>query len=316
MIPLHSMHCANIVQDALLPNRFCQDPYGFCPWDPQAERILSVCCSNFDIGKYFWIISFNIFDTSKPKNKYFPGSTSVQILFSTRTVLGKEQAKSLPSGFALAFDRHAKPFASSFDAYSSSWTSGISCSLLFKFITNLFDPWEILTQEWVLSLLKDIILISTPYSPCKQQVATSNTAQFGCSLGSILLVVMTLHLLEEYFQDKPLYWIVSNLQCLSSWISVRSPQHSEILHSFRIYSIYLVVTTSQFALHIVGIEIFEMLGHHSPKKLMSWSHWARLIAPSPYQVALIDRERVRILHTCLRLLRKDWAGLQKQLCEK
>ena len=51
----------------------------------------------------------------------------------------------------------------------------ISVSLLFKFITNLFDPWEILTQEWVLSLFKDIILISTPYLPCKQQGATSKT---------------------------------------------------------------------------------------------------------------------------------------------
>ena len=38
---------------------------------------------------------------------------------------------------------------------SSSWHSGISVSLLFKFITNLFDPWEILTEEWVLSLFKD-----------------------------------------------------------------------------------------------------------------------------------------------------------------
>ena len=26
-----------------------QDPYGFCPWDPHAETILSVCCSNFDL---------------------------------------------------------------------------------------------------------------------------------------------------------------------------------------------------------------------------------------------------------------------------
>ena len=43
------MLCACIVQDAVLPSRSCQDPYGFCPWDPQAERILSVCCSNFDL---------------------------------------------------------------------------------------------------------------------------------------------------------------------------------------------------------------------------------------------------------------------------
>ena len=48
-------------------------------------------------------------------------------------------------------------------------------SLLFESITNLFDPWEILTQEWVLSPLRDQSLISTPYLPCKQLVVTSNT---------------------------------------------------------------------------------------------------------------------------------------------
>ena len=32
---------------------------------------------------------------------------------------------------------------------------------------TLFDPWEIMTQEWVLSLFKDHIQISTPYLPCK-----------------------------------------------------------------------------------------------------------------------------------------------------
>ena len=73
--------------------------------------------------------------------------------------------------------------------------SGISCSLFFKFITNLFDPWEILTQEWVLPLFTDEILISTPYLPCKQQVATSNTGPilvfpwihpFGCDASSSL----------------------------------------------------------------------------------------------------------------------------------
>ena len=37
-----SMFCACIVQDAVLPNRSCQDPYVLFPWDPLAERILSV----------------------------------------------------------------------------------------------------------------------------------------------------------------------------------------------------------------------------------------------------------------------------------
>ena len=62
--------------------------------------------------------------------EYCPGSTSTQLLFSIGTVLGEEPAGSLLCGFAFAFDRHAKSFA----------TSGISYSLLFKFVTNLFDP--------------------------------------------------------------------------------------------------------------------------------------------------------------------------------
>ena len=142
-------------------------------------------------------------------------------------------------------------------------------------------------------------------------------AQFWCFLGSNLSVVMLLLFLEECIHDKPLYWnCVRDLQCLSSWNTVHSPQHSEILHPYKIYSVCLVVTAFQFVLHIVGIENFDTPGHHSPKKLMSSSHWAWLIAPSPYQVALIYREGIRILHTFPRLLRKDWAGLQKQLCEK
>ena len=107
------------------------------------------------------------FDTSQSEKECFPGSISVQVLLPIGTVLGEDPAGSLLCGFASAFDRHAKSFLSSFNAYSSSWPSGISVSLLFKFITNLFDPWEILTQEWALSLFKDIILTSTPYLPCK-----------------------------------------------------------------------------------------------------------------------------------------------------
>ena len=119
-----------------------------------------------------WI---NFFDTAKSETEYSPGSTSVQILSPTGIVLVKEPADSRLCGFASAFDRHAKSLAFNFNAYSSNCTSEVSCSLLFKFVTNLFKPWEILTQEWELSLFMYIILISTPYLPCMQQVATSNT---------------------------------------------------------------------------------------------------------------------------------------------
>ena len=90
-------------------------------------------------------------------------------------VLVEGPAGSLLCGFAAAFDRHAKSLASYFNAYSLNWTCEVSCSLLFKFVTNLFRPWEILTQEWELSSFIDITLIPTPYLPCRQQVATSNT---------------------------------------------------------------------------------------------------------------------------------------------
>ena len=82
-----------------------------------------------------WI---NIFDMSWSESEYSLGSTSVQVLFPIGIVLGKEPASSLLCGFALAFDRHAKSFTSNFNAYSSSCISEVSCSMLFKFITNFF----------------------------------------------------------------------------------------------------------------------------------------------------------------------------------
>ena len=82
-------------------------------------------------------------------------------------------------GFASAFDRLAKASTFDFNAYSSNCISEVSCSLsswslLFKFVTKLFKPWE-MTHEWELSLFIDSILISTPNLLCRQQVATSNT---------------------------------------------------------------------------------------------------------------------------------------------
>ena len=74
-----------------------------------------------------WI---NFFDVSKSESDHSRGS--VQILFSIGTVLGEEPVGPLLCGFALAFDRHAKSFASSSDANYSSWASGTSCSLLLQ----------------------------------------------------------------------------------------------------------------------------------------------------------------------------------------
>ena len=99
-----------------------------------------------------WI---NFFDTSQSESEYFPGSTSVHVLFQIGVCLGEEPAGSLLCGFALASDRLAKARAFDFDAQSSNCISDVSCSLLFKFVTNLFKPWEILTHEWELSFFMD-----------------------------------------------------------------------------------------------------------------------------------------------------------------
>ena len=72
--------------------------------------------------------------------EYSPDSTSVQILSPKGFVLVDEPAESLLCGFALAFDRLAKSLAFTHNAYSSNCTSKVSCSLLFKFMTNLFKP--------------------------------------------------------------------------------------------------------------------------------------------------------------------------------
>ena len=60
-----------------------------------------------------------------------------------------------PLHFAFAFDRAAKSFTFRCDACSSGTSSGLSVLLLFESITNWIDRWEILTQDWVLSSLRD-----------------------------------------------------------------------------------------------------------------------------------------------------------------
>ena len=98
----------------------------------------------------------------------FSGSISVQEFSRISTVLVHEQATVRLRSFALVFDRLAKASTFVFNANSSDFISEVSCSLsscslLFKVVTNLFKPWEILTHEWELSLFTDSILISTPY---------------------------------------------------------------------------------------------------------------------------------------------------------
>ena len=132
-------------------------------------------------------------------------------------------------------------------------------------------------QEWVLSSLRDQNLISTPCLPYKQLVVTSSTGP--------IFVFPWIH---PFGCDDPSF-----------------PGRVYSRHdSFSILSLFVAIGNS------------EMLGRHYPKELLLWFHWGQLVVLSLYQVALIYRDGIHILHTCLRLLRKDWADLQKQLCEK
>ena len=105
-----------------------------------------------------------------------------------------------------------RTFAIDCDACYSGRSSGISVSVLFESITFLFDPWEILTQDWVLSSLRDpdsnfnsIFTVQITGRGLPIQV------QFSSFPGSILLVVMIHRFLEECIHDKPLHKIVSPL---------------------------------------------------------------------------------------------------------
>ena len=94
--------------------------------------------------------------SSKPRmQREFLGSMPIQFLSFIGMMLFESQQVSFLSGFAFAFVRHAKSFTFSCNACCSGRSSGISVSLLFESITKLFDPWEIVTQECVLSSLRD-----------------------------------------------------------------------------------------------------------------------------------------------------------------
>ena len=72
------------------------------------------------------------------RSNIFLLKTSVHFLSPIGIVLVDELTESRFCGFALAFDLHAKSPAFKFNAYSSNCISEVSCSLLFKFVTNLF----------------------------------------------------------------------------------------------------------------------------------------------------------------------------------
>ena len=99
-------------------------------------------------------------------------------------------------GLVLAFDGHAKSFASNFNAYFRAEFLEFPahcCSNLPE--TYLIDEKFLLRSEYYLWSQTKEILISIPCVPCKQQVANSNTVPilvfllihpFGCDASSSL----------------------------------------------------------------------------------------------------------------------------------
>ena len=108
------------------------------PWSSRIELLRRLLVVLFESVEEDWLLS------SKSRTQ------NINPLSFIGMMLGKSTG-SLLCGFAFAFDLAAKTFAISCDACSSGRSAGTSVSLLFESITNLFDPWEILTQDWELS---------------------------------------------------------------------------------------------------------------------------------------------------------------------
>ena len=160
---------------------------------------------------------------------------------------------------------------------------------------------------------KDSILISTPYLPCKCLVATSNPGpilvfpwiqHFGCDASSSLGRVYSRLATARNWENSAMSFVMKycptsttfsnpasmqnllNLSCCDNFL-IRSPYCCN-RRSFRAKS-----SPSQ------GTSVLITLGTN--EELVAFRQ----------RVAPIHRERFRILHTCLRLLRKDWTNWQK-----
>ena len=123
-----------------------------------------------------------------------------------------------------------------------------SCSLLFKFVTNLFKPWEI-PDSWVRiffvhSLNSDLQSIFTLQ-------ATSCNFQYGPNFGVSLWSCDVESSLGRVYSRQATAWNCENFAVsFIMWNTVRFQLWSGILHPYKICSICLVVITFQFFLHL------------------------------------------------------------------
>ena len=148
---------------------------------------------------------------STSESEYFPGSTSVQILFTTGIVLGKRRQ-------VLVFVVLLWPLIGMQNPSHPISTHTLRAELLefpahCKLVCSMrnSDPGvRIVSVHRHNSDLNSVHTVQA--TGCNFQYGP----QFWCSFGSILLIEMLLHLLEECIHDKPLHGIVRILQCLSS----------------------------------------------------------------------------------------------------
>ena len=148
--------------------------------------------------------------------------------------------------------------------------------------------------------------------------ATGCNFQYGSNFrfpGSILLVVM-IHLpLEECIHDRLLHEFVTSLVSLVMKYCAISTTHRNPASIPNLLTLSVCESLSIRSSSRCNRK-FRYAVSSLSKRTSVWFDWAKLIVPPPYQVALIYREKIHILHTFPRLLRKDWADFQKRLCEK
>ena len=178
-----------------------------------------------------WI---TFFETSYSERERFPGSISIQFLLSMGTILGEELAGSLLCGFAFAFDRHTNLSHSVVTHYSSSWSSGISVSLLFKSITKLI--WSMRNSDPGVSIVSAQRLNSDLNSVLTVQ-ATSCTFQHGvqflCFSGSILQGCDVESSLGRVYsrQATVLNCVKSPVSFVMKWLSILHNTQKSCIHT-------------------------------------------------------------------------------------
>ena len=144
------------------------------------QRCENYTLCNRDHWQIFWINDGMQVVWVIPSNEYRRWYCGRNIHFSKSQNMSLSLIASFDDGFCLfrtwsftlcKYDMDSKDNSGSrwrASGFSSLWFCFLWIYVSwFKFNTNLSDSREILTQEWMLSLFKDINLTSTPCLPCQ-----------------------------------------------------------------------------------------------------------------------------------------------------